>query len=220
MKQEKGLKLLLSLEKSNDRLNYSLTLYNSKIKNFIILQPTVDGFDLTRRGAFLKRKYRGIPIVHMRGFDFDFGVNFSPTIVFKTSSSFLEAFEDDGTPLVDMPPFNLRNQLDFTVFKSNPLLIRLSSEFVAQQNNFPYQNFMYNFIEEGVILQKEVDISSPPSSYNLLNFELKKNFFGNLDFRIYVENVFNINYRNYLNRLRFFSSEVGRISGIELNYNF
>ena len=99
----------------------------------------------------------------MRGFDFDFGVNFSPTIVFKTSSSFLEAFEDDGTPLVDMPPFNLRNQLDFTVFKSNPLLIRLSSEFVAQQNNFPYQNFMYNFIEEGVILQKEVDISSPPS---------------------------------------------------------
>ena len=36
---------------------------------------------------------------------------------------------------------------------------------------------MYNFIEEGVILQKEVDISSPPSSYNLLNFELKKNFF-------------------------------------------
>ena len=135
-------------------------------------------------------------------------------------SSFLEAFEDDGTPLVDMPPFNLRNQLDFTVFKSNPLLIRLSSEFVAQQNNFPYQNFMYNFIEEGVILQKEVDISSPPSSYNLLNFELKKNFFGNLDFRIYVENVFNINYRNYLNRLRFFASEVGRISGIELNYAF
>ena len=220
MKQEKGLKFLVSLEKSNDILNYSLTLYNSKIKNFIILQPTVDGFDLTRRGAFLKRKYRGIPIVHMRGFDFDFGVNFSPTIVFKTSSSFLEAFEDDGTPLVDMPPFNLRNQLDFTVFKSNPLLIRLSSEFVAQQNNFPYQNFMYNFIEEGVILQKEVDISSPPSSYNLLNFELKKNFFGNLDFRIYVENVFNINYRNYLNRLRFFASEVGRISGIELNYTF
>ena len=68
MKQEKGLKLLLSLEKKNDRLNYSLTLYNSKIKNFLILQPTVDGFDLTRRGAFLKRKYRGIPIVHMERF--------------------------------------------------------------------------------------------------------------------------------------------------------
>ena len=106
------------------------------------------------------------------------------------------------------------------MFKSNPLLIRLSSEFVAQQNNFPYQNFMYNFIEEGVILQKEVDISSPPSSYNLLNFELKKSFFSNLDFRIYVENIFNTNYRNYLNRLRFFSSEVGRIFGIELNYTF
>ena len=37
---------------------------------------------------------------------------------------------------------------------------------------------------------------------------------------ITVENVFNINYRNYLNRLRFFASEVGRISGFELNYTF
>ena len=35
-----------------------------------------------------------------------------------------------------------------------------------------------------------------------------------------VENVFNVNYRNYLNRLRFFATEVGRISGIELNYTF
>ena len=40
------------------------------------------------------------------------------------------------------------------------------------------------------------------------------------EIRIYVENVFNINYRNYLNRLRFFASEVGRISGFELNYTF
>ena len=63
------------------------------------------------------------------------------------------------------------------------------------------------------------------SFYHLADTGIKTNAvwyeaFDNLDFRVYVENVFNINYRNYLNRLRFFASEVGRISGIELNYSF
>ena len=75
-------------------------------------------------------------------------------------------------------------------------------------------------MENGVIYSDPVDVSTPPGSYNLLNIEIKKNFLQKFETRLYIENVLNTEYRNYLNRLRFFSAEIGRLMGLELSYRF
>ena len=217
---EKSFKTLISVENNYSKIKYTLTFYNSNIKDFIILQPSEDGFDLTTRGAFLKRDYRQISKVVMRGIDLDIGIDISKNIKFSTSGSYLRAFEDNDTPLVDMPPFNLRNQIEFSVFKKSPVFLRISSEYVAQQNYYPDLNFNYNFLENGVIYSDLVDVSTPPDSYNLLNIEIKKNFLQKFKTRLYIENVLNTEYRNYLNRLRFFAAEPGRLMWLELRYRF
>ena len=82
----------------------------------------------------------------MRGFDLDIGIDiFKKQKYLKLHSYFLEHLKITILHLVDMPPFNLRNQLDFSVFKKSPVFIRISSEYVAQQNYYPYLNFNYNF---------------------------------------------------------------------------
>ena len=50
--------------------------------------------------------------------------------------------------------------------------------------------------------------------------KIKKNFLQKFETRLYIENVLNTEYRNYLNRLRFFAAEPGRLIGLELSYRF
>ncbi len=70
--------------------------------------------------------------------------------------------------------------------------------YTAMQNNVP--------INEDFLL--------PPDDYFLINasvrikFKLKSN--QDLDINLRVENIFNTTYRDYLNRMRYFSDEMGR----------
>ena len=69
-------------------------------------------------------------------------------------------------------------------------------------------------IESGKKISKVVDISTPPDAYNLFNLNLNwgpYNFVSsNIYFSLSIDNVMNKAYRNYLNRLRFYSDEAGR----------
>jgi iron complex outermembrane receptor protein len=68
-----------------------------------------------------------------------------------------------------------------------------------------------------------VDISTPPAAYQLLHLysEMK---FETLVSRIQqshsVQNILNTNYRDYLNRQRFFADEMGRNFQIQLKFNY
>ena len=132
----------------------------------------------------------------------------------------IEAFEDGKTPLVDIPPFNLKNELIFELSQKTPLIMRIKSEYVGKQKNFPNQNFDYDYLINGAINQMEVDISETPRDYHLLGLDVEKQFYEKINARIYIDNILNLEYRSYLNRLRYFAPEIGRLIGIELNYKF
>ena len=217
---EKAFKLIFSFENKKGPVSYSLTGFNSIIKNYINLEPSYDGFEKTARGAFLKRQYRQIPSVNMRGLDFDIKLEISNKINLKSSASMIEAFEDGKTPLVDIPPFNLKNELIFELSQKTPLIMRIKSEYVGKQKNFPNQNFDYDYLINGAINQMEVDISETPRDYHLLGLDVEKQFYEKINARIYIDNILNLEYRSYLNRLRYFAPEIGRLIGIELNYKF
>jgi len=96
----------------------------------------------------------------------------------------------------------------------------LASQYVAQQKQVPDFNFQYNFFDDGEISSRLVDISTAPKAYHLINLSVETKVFDKIDIRLTADNIFNVDYRNYLNRLRYFAGETGRNIRIELSYLF
>ena len=75
-------------------------------------------------------------------------------------------------------------------------------------------------IRAGEITREEVPISLPPNAYHLIHSEATYSINKNWEIRLEVENIFNVDYRNYLNRLRYFAGETGRNIRLEVSYTF
>ena len=79
-------------------------------------------------------------------------------------------------------------------------------------------------LEDGTIVSKTVDISESPSGFHRfdaifsLQIRNQKNLTTNL--RLIAQNILNTDYRDYLNRMRYYSSELGRNLQIQLNFNY
>ena len=65
-----------------------------------------------------------------------------------------------------------------------------------------------------------LDISSAPKAYHLIYLSLEIKVFDKVNISLTTDNIFNVDYRNYLNRLRYFAGEIGRNICIELSYLF
>ena len=125
-------------------------------------------------------------------------------------------------PLINISPVNTRNQISYKNLKLNNLKLVLQNEFVFRQNEYPNNDFEVYIPQTETI--ELVKLSRPPSAYQLFNFyssidfDVFKKSKLNLTFRI--NNLFNVLYRNYLNRLRYYSHDLGRnfLLNIKLNY--
>ena len=94
----------------------------------------------------------------------------------------------------------------------------------GQQKQFPNNNYSTNIIVNNVLTPIEVDISTPPASYELLHIysEVKfKTFHKAITTLAFsVQNILNTTYRDYLNRQRLFADEMGRNFKIQLKINY
>jgi iron complex outermembrane receptor protein len=104
------------------------------------------------------------------------------------------------------------------------LLLELQSESVFRQHRYPDFNFETDIIVDGEVVPVIVDISTPPKGYQLFHFysEMKFKAFKKLDTTIAlsVQNMLNTDYRDYLNRQRFFIDEMGRNIQLQLKINY
>ena len=115
-----------------------------------------------------------------------------------------------------MPSASTNNSLVYTNLKYPNLNVSLESNYVFAQNEFPDNNFE-------VVLQEvtqTVDISTPPPSYHLLNFRASVSMLQGLDIGLFVNNMLDTSYRNYLNRMRYYADDVGRNITLQLTYNY
>jgi len=87
---------------------------------------------------------------------------------------------------------------------------------VFAQNEFPDTNFEV-VLPDSI---QTVDISTPPPGYHLLNFNASVSINESLHLGLYLNNMFNTSYRNYLNRLRYYADDVGRNITLQLKYNY
>ena len=86
-----------------------------------------------------------------------------------------------------------------------------------------HNNFYTTIIENGTKVEKLVDISTPPDRYHDLGVDLNwgpYNLFSNkISFSLTFDNILNANYRNYLNRMRFYNDELGRNVMVQIKIN-
>ena len=118
-----------------------------------------------------------------------------------------------------MMPANFKNSLEFSLPK-NAFYVRVENENVFKQNNFPNRNLMVDFIENGELVSKEIDYSSTPNAYSLFNVSAGLDVIKNFNINLRMNNIFNKNYRDYLNRMRYFAPELGRNLIVTLQYKF
>ena len=219
MQTETSNRFSASYAYNNNKLNIVVEGFYNHIKDFIYIEPT--GEETTNRGAFPVWTYKQ---VNAQLFGVDTNISYQPTdnFVITNKSSLLKGRDLSGNrPLIDIPPFKTVTSLVFKKENWKNFYASIESEFNAKQNEFPNNDFQaYLPLEDRFV---NVGISAPPSAYHLLNFStgfdfnMSKTKFS-LNFSI--DNVLNKNYRNYLDRLRYFAGGLGRNFKVQLKINY
>ena len=207
-------KISLTLQKIGEKVNFTITPFATKIDDFILIEPT--GIRQTIRGNFQVWEYRQTQ-AQMYGLDLDANLSLTDNVRFVHQFSLVKGYDKTSNePLISMPAANTLNSLVYTNPNFNNISIAIQSNYVFRQNEFPNTNFE-------VVLPdslQTVDISTPPSGYHLLNLNITAAIRPDMQVGLYVNNLLNTSYRNYLNRLRYYADDVGRNITLQLKYNY
>lgn len=220
--KEKAVKLSTTLQKKWTAFSVEVNPYINSIRNFVFLRPI--GFETTIRGAFPVWEYQQTN-ARLTGVDVQTHWKISKQWQHDLALAYVNGKDiTNKESLIDIPPLNLSNKIQYSKSDWHDLKVELKSEVVLRQNQFPNNNFTTNIIVNNELTPVLVDISTPPPAYQLLHFysEMKFKTFGksNTTIAFSVQNILNITYRDYLNRQRFFADEMGRNFQIQLKFNY
>ncbi|TXD59548.1 TonB-dependent receptor [Polaribacter sp. IC066] len=220
MNKEIANKFIVSLERNNDNFGFIISPYFKQIDGFMQLIPV--GITTTIRGAFPVWEYNQIN-AQIFGVDVDVNKKITDKFDYQGSLSLLRGTNvTEDIPLIHMPSANFSNNITYKNNRLNQLSIRLQHRTVLQQNQFPDYNFYtFNAVQQEDVF---VDISTTPPSYSLFNLHTSAVFKafkkGDLKVEFNVENLFNVAYRENLNRLRYFADELGRNFNLKIKINY
>lgn len=198
-----------------------LHLYNNYIRNFIFLSPTGRP-TLTIRGAFPEFWYTQTN-ARFRGLDVSGNFQILKSLSLNSKLSYLQAEDiSHEQPLIMIPANRWENTLRYEWKQSG---ISLTSLYVAKQNRIPTKVIFSEIpADEIVFNQYGGDFAPPPPAYMLWSAaftqHLKFNHKNGLDLSLTASNLFNTSYRDYLNRFRYFTDEIGRNFVLRAKYSF
>lgn len=220
--KEQSTKLSVNIQKNFNQFSFEINPYINQIQDYIFLRPV--GFETTIRGAFPVWEYQQTN-ARLIGIDVQTHWDISNHWQYSLALAYVNGKDTKkNEPLIDIPPLNLNNKIRFSKKDWHELILELKSEIVFKQNQYPDNNFYTNIIKDNEFESVLVDISTPPPGYHLLHFysEMKFNTFKKTSTTLAfsVQNIFNVSYRDYLNRQRFFADEVGRSFQIQLKFNY
>lgn len=192
-----------------EKLRFEVTPYINYIKNFIYTEPQANPV-LTIRGAFPLFIYNQSDVI-MRGIDQTINYTINEKWTTTGTISLLRANHiKTGEYLIMMPSDSYRAQIDF---------------FPGDFNKFSNNNFRlsYYFSNKQWRVPAESDLLGPPPAYHLLDVSYSSDFIIGkqaLTFSVTVSNLLNTEYRNYLNRFRYFADEQGRNITLRISIPF
>lgn len=218
-KPEISHKIAFNYERKGETLAFNFNPFIQFVNRFKVLEPT--SVEQTTRGNFQVWSYRE---TNAKLYGLDIDVTYKPLKNLEINQQFavVKGYDDSNKPLISLPPVALNNTINYTIKKLKQLKLTLQNNYVFEQNEFPNTNFDV-FVPTTQTFQT-VDLSTPPSAYFLTNFKVSMplNLSNNqtLNVGLFVDNVFNISYRNYLNRFRYYADDLGRNISIQIKFNY
>ncbi|MAM27501.1 MAG: TonB-dependent receptor [Flavobacteriaceae bacterium] len=213
-------KIMVTAQKKGSRFSFAVNPYANFIQDFIVIEPT--GVQQTIRGNFQVWEYRQTN-ARLLGVDLDASFRILEDLTYTHQFSIVKGWDtSQDQALINMPPASLNNGLQYVLPIKQRVRIGLESSYVFRQNEFPDNNFEV-FLPETASFET-VDVSTPPPAYHLMNLTAGTSFalgdVTKLDLNLKITNLFDTSYRDYLNRLRYYSDDLGRNLLVQLKINY
>jgi iron complex outermembrane receptor protein len=228
---EQALKVVVGYRMSNTRFEWEATAYSNLIFNYIYLRPA--GITQDLRGAGLYFRYTQTDALFLGA---DLAATWRPAARWKVipKLSYLLASDirnDDY--LVFIPS----NRAEVAVRYESPksagrpdFYIESSVKFVAKQHRAPRvitPEELNEALENDIDVLEEdpsnFDFMAAPEGYLLWNAAVGYSLpagKGRCDFRAGADNLLNVRYREYTNRMRYFADDIGRNVSVSIKYIF
>jgi len=208
---ERAFNTSLTAEFNNEKkLSATLTLYYNRIQNFIFAEPQEQPV-LTIRGAFPAFEYKQAD-ARIMGLDWSLDYEFVNQLHLESRGALLRSWNRRTEDyLIFMPPDRFQTGLRY--------------EFRARDGaeEVPFVRLtMVNTLEQ-TRAPENIDYAPPPPGYTRFDLEAGATFVWGkqpFDVGVGVRNLFNVSYREYLNRFRYFVDEPGRNVSLRLRVPF
>jgi iron complex outermembrane recepter protein len=206
---EKALNTNFSVYYTQNNISAEVNVYQNTIQNYTYLQPSAN-FIRTVRGSYPVFVYTQVNAV-FRGVDAHIHYDLTKRIRITSKSALIFAYNHSMNDYLEQVPSNRFNhELSYnwgSVLKLKELTLSLSHLYVMKQNRLP----------------PNTDFAPPPEAYSLVGanvgmiIPLKKQ---EISLHLGVSNLFNVSYRDYLNRFRYYADDLGRNFTIRMKIGF
>ena len=218
IQSETSNKFMVSYEKEFNSWGITLEPYANFISDFILLEPT--GVELNIRGAFPVWSYRQTD-ARILGIDIAAYSNWTTQWRSEHQFSLIKGKDvENDIALINIPAANFSNTLMYSKPSWKNFELSIQSQYVFQQNEVPPNITVFSPEQLTDVL---LEINTAPEAYHLINANAKMEFqLGKtrLTTALTVNNALNTNYREYLNRQRFFADDLGRNIILQLKLNY
>lgn len=218
LRPETNINLSATTEWRNDRVQAEIGFFYNAIRNYIYLRPQPEPI-LTVRGAFPYFKYTQTDAIYT-GLDATVQVKLGSRWNWTTRPSYLYV-QDTRTnqigrdaAIVMIPPNRWDNTLRYSLARADSRsrwrepYLSAGNLLVGRQNRVPANS----------------DFAPPPAGYSLwtaaVGSTLTLSAKQSLDISLTATNLFDRQYRDYLNRFRYYADEPGRNVAIRLKWEF
>ncbi len=220
LQMENSWKWVGSFSFRNPKFSWIIEPYFQRFKNYIYLTPKE--IALTIRGAFPVFRYVQTD-VNYYGVDAQVRYWLTKNVNLESKISYLKVKDiKQAQKIAWIPPMQFSSALTYEKAEFLGLQsfnFSIQARYHARQNDAPHA--LENIRDTEEVSDTNFDFMDAPESYTLWNLELGSQF-GKQKFRwnFEVENLFNLEYKSYMNRLRYFAHEIGRNITIRIMYQF
>ena len=220
---EKSFKIINEFDYNSEKNKVKLTLFSNYILNYVFERPI--GLYGTIRGPMPYFIFDQTDMLFL-GSDLTLKRKFSKKLHSSFTLNYLWSNNlDKNGKLLNQPPIRIEKNLSFKTnnfWRSDFSEISLKPSYTFKQFQAPMTFSPESLISGENIITPETnifDFKDAPDSYFLLDFSWKLNI-NDISVSLFVNNILNKKYRNYLNNMRYFTDEPGRNFIINLSYTF
>lgn len=203
---EKSFKWVNELSIEGNKYHIEITGYANRIQDYIYLNPTMNTF-VSLRGTFNVYEYLQAD-AFLYGIDISGSYDFGSRVSGYAKGSIIRAkniTSDNYFPFIPSDRMDWGISYEFGK-NDHPNKVTISNMLVARQNREP-----------------DFDLAPAPPAYALFNLgyqrkiPLEKN---KLNLGIQIQNLLNTSYKEYMNRFRYFTDDMGTNIQLKINYQF